>query len=112
MLDSGLPGMRRERRTSPRTGVDYAVRLRVEEQVHSGRLTSLSRMGALVVVDRPVAVGTRLVLELELSDGTGAMTARGQVVRVQASGTEHALGLLFAPLAQATLALIDSLIAS
>jgi hypothetical protein len=101
-----------ERRASPRESVDYAARLEVGEHVHSCRLTSLSRMGALVVLEQPLAVGTPVVLDVELRDGKESLRVRGQVVRVEASGTAFALGFLFAPLPPALLARIDSLVPS
>jgi hypothetical protein len=80
------------------------------EEVHAGRLTSLSRMGALVILDRPLAVGTAVKLEMQLPEGPGEMTLRAQVVRAEPSAGLHAVGVLFAPLPPATLALIETLI--
>lgn len=101
-----------ERRSGPRQNVDHAVRLTVGERTLSGRLTSLSRMGALVVVDRPYSIGTPLAFELELPEGKGVVELLGQVVRVEPSEASSAIGILFAPLTPATVVLIDSFIAS
>jgi hypothetical protein len=99
-----------ERRASLRDSVELVVRVKAGEVNLAGRLTSLSRMGALVVVDTQLAVGTPIALELELPEGRGPLTLRGQVVRDQPSGSAHALGVLFAPLAPITLALIETLL--
>ncbi len=100
-----------ERRASRRDDVDYAVRVDAGERSLSGRLTSLSRLGALVVLEVSLPVGTPLALLLEPPSVPSALTLRGQVVRVEPSGTAHALGVMFAPLAPLTLIEIDFLLA-
>jgi hypothetical protein len=96
-----------ERRRSPRYPVGLPVQVRAGSESGPGQLKSISRLGAMVESEKPHEVGTALHLLIELPDDV--VEVRGQVVRADAAGGVHSLGIMFAPLAQADLVRLDSL---
>ncbi len=107
-----MPGMSPdERRRSPRASLDFPVEAQAETASFPARLRSLSRMGALIEAERPLAIGSPLRLRVGLP--TGELELRGQVIRVTASGPGpgHELALMLAPLPPSVLARIDVLVA-
>jgi hypothetical protein len=99
-----------DRRRSPRASLDLAVEVRGETASFPARLRSLSRMGALIETERPLAIGSPLRLLVRLT--TAELELRGQVIRVSATvlGQGHELALMFAPLPPSVLASIDLLV--
>lgn len=100
-----------DRRLSPRQAVDLAVSVETRAGARSeGRMTSLSRLGALIEGHELLDVGAlvRLVLAQE---GEAPLELRAQVIRAEAVGEVQALGVMFAPLPPVTLARVDGLLA-
>jgi len=96
-----------DRRRSPRYSVGLPVRVRAGADAGPGQLKSISRLGAMVESENHHAVGTSIHLLIELPDDV--VEVRGQVVRADAAGGVHSLGIMFAPLAQADLVKLDAL---
>ena len=60
-----MPGMSPdEPRGSPRASLDLPAEVQAETASFPARLRSLSRMGALIEVERPLAIGSPLSLRL------------------------------------------------
>jgi len=99
-----------ERRGSPRRSVDISIQVQVGENSTTARLKSLSRLGALLEMDRMYPIGTPLRLCVELPEMTGELGAFGQIIRVTSQGGIHSVAILFAPLSPAMLARIDAIL--
>lgn len=99
-----------ERRGSPRASLDLPVEVHTEAGSFPARLRSLSRMGALIQIEKPLAIGSPL--QLRIGPPVAEMSLRGQVIRATPSdvGRGHELALMFAPLPPGALASIDSLL--
>lgn len=71
-----------ERRTDLRVPVGYTILVRSRLRRRSALLAELSTRGARLVLDRSLAPGTRITLELPSTLGAGeALTVRGRVLR-------------------------------
>ncbi len=98
-----------DRRRSPRYTVGLPVQVAAGADTCAGQLTSISRLGALVQAEKAFPVGASLHLVVDLPDG--GLEVHGHVVRSYTSGDVHSHGILFAPLAEAALTKLDSLLA-
>jgi hypothetical protein len=96
-----------DRRRSPRYTVGLPVQVKTDADTCTGQLTSISRLGALVETEKSFPAGATLNLVVDLPDGP--LEVHGHVVRTHSSGDVHFHGILFAPLAEAALAQLDSL---
>jgi PilZ domain-containing protein len=101
-----------DRRGAPRGTFDLPVQVRSGESSSTARLKSLSRLGALLRAGETYPVGTPLGLLLALPGPGEEMLVRGQVIRVTPSEGMYDVAILFAPLLPATLARIESFVAS
>ena len=103
-----MPGS--ERRQSPRWRVDLTVHVRSHGDF-SARLKSLSRSGALILAQEPVAVGESVHLHMEIpsSDGVDVL---GRILRTKWIEGAHELALMFAPLPPAMAHRLDTFLAA
>jgi hypothetical protein len=102
-----------ERRGTARAQVDLHVLVANATGPGAARLTSLSRMGALIEGALDLNVGAPVRLSLEAPGQPGPLELRAQVIRTVRSGPGVCtLALMFAPSSAETLARIDSIIAS
>ncbi|MFI5183766.1 MAG: PilZ domain-containing protein [Vicinamibacteria bacterium] len=97
-----------DRRRSPRYTVGLPVQVQAGADACEGQLTSISRLGALVQAEKAFPVGETLHLVVNLPEGV--LEVHGHVVRTDTSGGVHSHGILFAPLAEAALSKLDSLL--
>jgi hypothetical protein len=100
-----------DRRGTARAHVDLHVLVSDAAGRGPARLTSLSRMGALIEGALDLNVGTPVRLFLEAPGQHGPLELRGQVIRAARTGPDACtLGVMFAPCPADTLARIDSII--
>ena len=97
-----------DRRRSPRYTVGLPVQVQAGGETCAGQLTSISRLGAMVQAEKAFPVGASLDLVVDLP--VGALEVHGHVVRTDTSGGVHSHGILFAPLPEAALNKLDSLL--
>jgi PilZ domain len=102
--------MEADRRQSNRRSLDDTVQVQAQDKAFEARLRSLSRIGALVQIDRALPVGTPMVLGLTLPDSREVVEVHAQVVRVEYSGSASAVAVMFAPLSPQALAGIGALL--
>jgi hypothetical protein len=100
-----------ERRASRREGLDRPVRIDTREGSQPGRLTSLSRVGAFVIVEEPLAPGASVSIVISMVAGKG-LVLHGRVVRQGASGSAEGMGITFGAMPPATHAAVEELLLS
>jgi PilZ domain len=85
-----------ERRRSPRLAVDVPVTIHVAGQPRKAVLKDICRDAALVELDRWEALGTEVILEMDLPGSSGPLRVTGEVIRL-APGEQagHGMAILF-----------------
>ena len=101
-----------ERRRSSRTSVDCPVQLITATEVWAARLTTISRVGALLRLEHGFPIGTPLHVAFGAPAFPGVLELRGQVIRTEASEGGVDVAVMFAPLSPLAFEMVDSLIAS
>jgi PilZ domain-containing protein len=101
-----------ERRGNARTSVDCDVQLITATAAWPARLTTISRVGALLRLEHGFPTGTPLHVAFGAPAVDGVLELRGQVVRTEASEGGVDVAVMFAPLNPLAFEMVDSLIAS
>jgi hypothetical protein len=101
-----------ERRGNARTSVDCDVQLITATAAWPARLTTISRVGALLRLEHGFPTGTPLHVAFGAPAVDGVLELRGQVVRTVASEDGVDVAVMFAPLNPLAFEMVDSLITS
>jgi hypothetical protein len=96
-----------DRRSSPREAFRRPVHVETRDGHYTGLLTSVSRVGAFVVLAEPIPLRTPLTITIELA--SGSLTLRGSVIRSGPSDDGDGIGIVFAPMPPALQSSLDRL---
>jgi uncharacterized protein (TIGR02266 family) len=86
----------RESRQHPRIPAQLAVRFHGGDDLRAAFISSLSQGGVFIKTGHRLAIGTEIIMEIEIEGDLAPIRIKGKVVWERLAGREDGMGVAFA----------------